>query len=85
MPKSKHRRKGQTRERPARTQGNAKHRLFLIPDERDDRIMERCGQLYGPRPDDGYTDEQLIAAERQLEDEDIIPREDHSEPRDVLA
>jgi hypothetical protein len=44
--------------------------------ERGDRVTERCEQLFGPRPlDDDYTDEQWIAAERQLEDEGIIQRE----------
>ena len=47
--------------------------------ERGDRVTERCQQLYGPRPDDDYTDEQWIAAERQLENEGIIPREDRKD------
>jgi hypothetical protein len=72
MPKSKHRRKGKTRMRPLRMRGNAGS--FFIPDERGDCIAERCEQLYGLRPDAGYTDEQLIAAERQLENEGVIPR-----------
>src|SRR5208282_2845925 len=63
MPKSKHRRKGETRARPPRTQGNAKHRIAASDEwlswvdrlaERGERIMERCRQLYGPRPDDEY-------------------------------
>ena len=46
--------------------------LFFIPDQRGNCIAERCEQLYGRRPD-GYMDEQLIAAERQLEDDGVIP------------
>jgi hypothetical protein len=61
-----------TRMRPLRMQGNAGP--IFIPDERGNCIAERCEQLYGLRRDDGYTDEHLIAAERQLEDEDVIPR-----------
>jgi hypothetical protein len=69
MPKSKHRRKGKTRTHRPRMRGP-----FFIPDERGSRITERCEELYGLRPDDGYTDDQLIAAECQLEDEGVIPR-----------
>jgi hypothetical protein len=82
MPEAKHRRKGKTRERLPPTQGTAKYRRDAFGDwlclltERGDRVTERCQQLYGPRPDDDYTDEQWTAAERQLEDEGILPRPD---------
>ena len=85
MPEAKHRRKGKTRQRPPRTQGSGKYRRDAFGEwigvlmERGDRVTERCQQLYGPRPDDDYTDEQWIAAERQLENEGIIPREDRKD------